>query len=232
MLKHSYDFEALGTSWKIETDITLAPGTKKKIDERIKLFDTTYSRFKKESLVTRISNQADEFTFPSDGRRLFEVYRHFYDISGHKVTPLIGRVLSQAGYDADYSFQPKPQMPVENWDDVMQWNYPVLTTKQPVLLDFGAAGKGHLVDIVASLLDAEGIVEYVIDASGDSKHRGTSENIVGLEHPLDPTKIIGAISVQNKSLCASAINRRVWGEGMHHVFDPDTIAPVDSVIAT
>jgi FAD:protein FMN transferase len=34
------------------------------------------------------------------------------------------------------------------------------------------------------------------------------------------------------ALCASASNRRAWGDGLHHVLDGTTGAPVRTVVAT
>ena len=155
-----------------------------------------------------------------------------YDTTSGKVTPLIGNVLSQAGYDADYSFVARDLERVAKWDDILSFEGTTLTTCQPILLDFGAAGKGYLIDLLANILVEHSIDEYVIDASGDLKHKGNFENRVGLEHPLDTSKVIGVVDVRNKSLCASASNRRAWGNDMHHVFDPDALSPTRDIIAT
>ena len=55
---------------------------------------------------------------------------------------------------------------------------------------------------------------------------------VGLEHPYAPTKAIGVIELQDAALCASAINRRAWGDGLHHVLDARTGVPVRAWAAT
>jgi thiamine biosynthesis lipoprotein len=232
MLRHRYRFEAFGTQWSIDTADELSSTLKENIAARIEAFDKVYSRFRTDSLVTSIAEKAGTYMFPEDARTLFNFYRYLYTTTEGKVTPLIGDALSRAGYDANYSFQTRPQQSVVRWDEVMQWNGTELTTTQPVLLDVGAAGKGYAVDIIGAILNTYSIQDYVIDASGDLRHRGTSENKVGLEHPLDSTKVIGVVDVVNKSLCASASNRRSWGEGMHHIFDPDTVKPVQDVIAT
>lgn len=231
MLKHSYCFEALGTQWAIETDEELSSLLKDHIHNRIELFDKVYSRFRSDSLITEIANQPGRYTFPLDARALFDFYKHLYDVSDGKVTPLIGDMLSRAGYDATYSLNPTPQQPALTWDQAMSWDDLTLTTAQPVTLDVGAAGKGYLVDIIAKIID-EYVDNYVIDASGDIRHKGTSKNTVGLEHPLDAGKVIGLVEVENRSLCASATTRRAWGEGMHHIFDPDEMAPTKDIIAT
>jgi thiamine biosynthesis lipoprotein len=232
MLKHNYSFEAIGTQWSIETNVPFSDSLKKSIDDRIGAFDSTYSRFRNDSLVTRIAKKAGEYTFPDDAVKLFDFYKTLYAITDGKVTPLIGDMISRAGYDAAYSLKPQPQKPIFKWDEAMSWHAQTLTTTQPIILDVGAAGKGYLIDIIAAILGEHSVIEYVIDGSGDIRHSGSSKNTVGLEHPTNPRKILGAVEVQNKSLCASASNRRAWGEGMHHIFDPDDMAPTQTIIAT
>jgi len=232
MPKHSLSFEALGTQWVIETEAELRQNLIDRIYQRIQLFDTTYSRFQSKSLVSSMAKEKGSFTFPVDAGKLFALYRRLYDLTSGKVTPLIGEMMERAGYDATYSLQPKDQRQLPLWDDVMEWNDPVLTTIQPIVLDVGAAGKGYLVDIICNLLDEDGMTNYIVDASGDLRHKGVMENRVGLEDPRDPAKIIGVIDIQNKSLCASATNRRSWGRGLHHIFDPHLAVPTKEIIAT
>jgi thiamine biosynthesis lipoprotein len=232
MLKYNYQFEAFGTQWGIETDKHIDDTLRSLIQQRIELFDSTYSRFRSDSLVASIFKAPGIYTFPSDAVPLFLFYRSLYQRTQGKVTPLIGESLSRAGYDATYSFITKPQKTIPLWDDVMSWDNSTLTTSQHVLLDVGAAGKGYMVDIIAQILDEHKYLDYVIDASGDIKHKGASQHTVGLEHPLHPNTVIGAIKVENKSICASATHRRAWGTNMHHIFDPDTTSPTNTVSAT
>jgi thiamine biosynthesis lipoprotein len=224
-------FEAIGTHWLITTKDTLASDIQQSILDRIETFDQTYSRFRKDSLITKIAQKAGEYTFPKDAKILFDFYRKLYDLTDGKVTPLIGKTLENAGYDAEYSLQPKPQVEVPRWDDVLEINGVTLVAKKPVTLDFGAAGKGYLVDIICQLLDDAKIDDYIVDASGDLRHKGTMENRVGLEDPRQSGTVIGVVDVQNQSLCASATNRRTWGK-YHHVFDPDTKDSTKAIVAT
>jgi len=232
MQKHSHSFEAIGTEWVIETPAKLSEQILLAIHDRIEAFDVTYSRFRNDSLVHEVSVHDGVFAFPHDAVRLFDFYRKMYALTNSKVTPLIGDMLERAGYDTNYTLIAKEQTPVVSWDDAMRWNSEVLHTTQPVTLDVGAAGKGYLVDLLGGLLEKEEILEYVIDASGDLRHRGSDLNRIGLEDPREPGKVIGVIDVMNKSLCASAVNRRAWGNGLHHIFDPDTMSPTKEIIAT
>lgn len=229
----SLDFEAIGTWWRIDSDVPLNDDVQKALYERIEEFDKTYSRFRSDSLVAQIAKKAGQYTFPRDAQRLFAFYRLLYEVSDGKVTPLIGGLLEAAGYDAAYTLQPEETLPaVVDWKQVMWWNGETLFTHMPVKLDVGAAGKGYLVDILAELCDELEVGQYVIDASGDILHNRDEAERVGLENPLDSTQVIGVADLRRKSLAASATNRRAWGEGMNHVFNPHTATPVKDVIAT
>ena len=62
--------------------------------------------------------------------------------------------------------------------------------------------------------------------------RGDASERIALEHPADPPKAIGVVELREGALCASASNRRSWGDGLHHVIDAVTGIPTADVIAT
>jgi FAD:protein FMN transferase len=203
------------------------------VHARIAEFDLAYSRFRDDSLVARIQTTPGTHAFPEDAAPLFDLYRRLYEATGGAVTPLIGDALERLGYDRAYSLvQSGTAVRVPDWDDAVAWDGRALTTLRPITVDVGAAGKGYLVDLVAGVLRQHGVREYVVDASGDMLHAGSDELRVGLEHPLDTTKAIGIVELQDGALCASATNRRAWGNDLHHVIDVTTGLPARGVIAT
>lgn len=219
-----WSFEAIGTHWWIGLYDDTTPERLQHIEQavmrRIELFDATYSRFRDDSLVTRMSQQAGVYTFPDDSIGLFKLYRAMYDATSHLVTPLIGSVLSEAGYDATYSFKSGNVTKPLDWDDALIVKGATVEAKVPVLLDFGAAGKGYLVDIVCELLTTFGVKHYCVDAGGDMYFSHKSAFMaVGLEHPALNNEIVGVAQLQNQALCGSAGNRRTW-EGYNHIISP------------
>ena len=228
-LKYSWQFEAIGTQWLIETEKPLGE-LKNIITARIDSYDKTYSRFREDSLVGKIASKKGEYHFPADAEKLVDFYNYLYDLTDGAVSPLVGNVLVAAGYDREYSLRPGTVTAAPKWDETMKWNGSQVMMKRPAVLDFGAAGKGYLVDLLGEILERHGFDSYVIDASGDIRIRGI-EQTVGLENPHDPTRVIGAVQLNDMSLCASATNRRTWGE-WHHVIDPRTAEPVNKVVAT
>lgn len=227
-----WQFDAIGTKWSIETPTALADNTRSSITDLIERFDTTYSRFRDDSWVSQIAERAGEYILPDGSEPLVELYQQLYEATDGAVTPLVGDTLAGLGYDKHYSLQQKDDTLVPKWQNVISFEGNKLVTRQPVTLDFGAAGKGYLVDIVAEYLESEGIKEYIIDASGDIRQRGSAPQVIGLENPHDPTAVVGTMTIQNASLCASATNRRHWGKGLHHVIDGRTSKPTNDIIAT
>ena len=230
--KHNWQFEAIGTGWSIETPRELDETIKDLIGGQIETFDKTYSRFRDDSLVARIAEEPGTYEFPDNIVGLIDLYYQLYDATNGAVTPLIGDRLSALGYDKDYSFTPKETKRVMSWGEVMQWDGRKVKTSQQITLDFGAAGKGYLVDEVAKVLEINDISDYVIDASGDIRCHSNAAQRVGLENPDDPSTVIGVVDIQNASLCASATNRRRWGNGLHHVIDGRTGEPTNEIVAT
>ncbi|PJM74133.1 thiamine biosynthesis protein ApbE [Bifidobacterium primatium] len=138
------------------------------------------------------------------------------------------------------------------WGDVVSHDGPALTVTQPIRLDFGAAGKGMMVDLLANLL-AEELPDatYIVDAGGDlrvhesadardSQAGSATEPLnIAMEDPADTTQAIGTIAATDGSLCASAPSRRHWqvrsGDALrevHHLLNALDGQPADDVKAT
>ena len=241
-------FDAIGVPWRIgvgsaESPIgslgsALAPDDLETVLARIERFDRDWSRFRDDSLVARVAREPGSWTLPADAAPLFELYERLHALTDARVSPLVGASLDRLGYDAAYRLTPAGDaLPAPSWHDTIALRSTadglVLDTVAPVQLDVGAAGKGYLVDLVGDLLAARGVTETLVDASGDVRVRGERSIRVALEHPADPSKAVGVAELTNAALCASAINRRTWGDGLHHIVDAVTGRPVaDGVIAT
>ncbi len=234
-------FDAIGTGWELDTVLPLEPETVDAVAARIDRFDRTWSRFRGDAFVARFAQGPVSTAFPDDARddaiALFDTYRRLHDVTGGAMTPFIGASLERLGYDAAYTLVPQgPALAAPAWDDVARWDGEVLETDRPLVIDIGAAGKGRLVDLVADVLVEHGHEAFTIDASGDLRHEhgsGAPEPLrIALEHPYDPRKAIGVATIESGALCASAVNRRAWGEGLHHVIDGRTGEPTVAVAAT
>lgn len=229
---NAWGFEAIGTAWQIDTPEPLASDVRAAVLDRIDEFDQVWSRFRPDSLVSQIASEAGRWTMPAEAEGLLGLYAALGDATDGAVNPLVGRTLSDLGYDAAYSLVPADvPADIPSWS-TLELDAGILTTTEPVLIDVGAAGKGLLVDEVARIV-APQTQQFTVDASGDLLHGGSTPLRVALEHPLDASRAIGIAEIApGDALCASATNRRSWGDGLHHVIDARTGRPTDDVVAT
>ena len=228
-----FTFDGIGTRWEVSTPRPLGGSVRTRLLAVVERYDGVWSRFRPDSRVGAMSRQPGRFQFPGEAVALGQLYRSLYELTAGAMTPLIGGSLERLGYDASYSLRPSgPPLQAPRWEDALDWEGSVLTTDVPVVLDIGAAGKGQLVELLAAELRSLGQEDFLIDASGDLLHSGPDPVMVALEHPYDPAKAIGTVSLAGAALCASASNRRAWGDGLHHVLDGTTGRPVSTAVAT
>lgn len=225
-------FDAIGTVWEVETRHPLPDDARAAVAARIADFDATWSRFGSDSLVARLARDGGAAPAPADAPAMLDAYAELSDATDGAVNPLVGESLARRGYDAAYSFVDHGATPSRrDWRELVAWSEAVLEVREPLLLDVGALGKGRLVDLVLDALTPWASGNLVVDAGGDLAVRGAPQR-VGLEHPYDPSRVIGVAEVTDAALCASATNRRAWGDGLHHVLDARTGEPVRAIVAT
>jgi thiamine biosynthesis lipoprotein len=223
-------FEAIGTHWEVETTDPLGDAVRAEVAAEVERFDREWSRFRQDSDVTRLGREGGDLV-STDAGVMLDAYRALSAATAGAVNPLVADSLSALGYDADYTLVAgDPVRAPAAWEEQLSWTATQVAASEPALLDVGAVGKGRLVDLVSDVL-ASIPGDVVIDAGGDMRVRGEAVR-VGLEHPYDAQKAIGVVELQDRALCASAVNRRSWGSGLHHVLDARTGLPVRTWAAT
>lgn len=233
-------FDAIGTDWRITSARPLPDRLRGGVLALCEDFDRTWSRFRTDSLVAEIAHATNggRFEFPARDVPLLNLYDRLASATAGAVDPLVGRDLDLLGYDTRYSLLPdeaglatSATCVPDSWSRDVHRDETSLVTGRPVVIDVGAAGKGHLVDLVADILRASGVEDYLVDGGGDLRHHGPEPVMVGLEHPTRPGRAIGAVPLRDAALCASATTRRAWGNGLHHILDGRTRKPAPNVVA-
>lgn len=202
--------KALGTGLLISTPHPITAELRGEMERFIDEYEHALSRFRADSLVAHIGNAEHGGHFD------------FPDWAG----PLFDL------YDALHGRAV--------WGrDVVRSSGTTLVTRSPVHVDFGACGKGYLVDSLGGLLtDSElsrtshvksaettnptcqsstsdskresAAPEFVIDAGGDLLARTNKPIRVALEDPDDPSCAVGVALIGDGAFCASAPSRRHW----------------------
>lgn len=228
----TWRFDAIGTGWQIDTAEPVGEDARAVVAEVIERFDREWSRFRDDSVVTALARGTSTVPAPPDAADMLEAFVALDRATHGAVNPLVGSSLEVRGYDADYGLVDQGAQPAPpDWRERLTWTGGQLSLTEPAVIDVGALGKGRLVDLVLAALAPYVTGDVVVDASGDLVVRGTPQRIA-LEHPYDPRRAIGLVEVTDAALCASATNRRAWGDGLHHVLDARTGEPVRTIAAT
>ncbi len=227
-------FSATGTLWQIDIYDEISTNEenlKQEIVNYVEIFESNFSRFRETSFVTNLAKKVGPHKIPHEAKKLLGFYNKLYDLTGGLFTPTIGKSLISAGYDKDYTLVAQDQISKpDDWKSI-SYSQKQIMSPNPVQLDFGAAGKGYLIDLVCELLLTSNIKNFCVDAGGDIRLVGNKYLTIGLENPNDTSMVIGTINLQNSSLCGSSGNRRQWGK-YNHLIDPKTLTSPKNILAT
>lgn len=207
----------------------------------MKRIESAYSRFLPSSDLSSLNSNLGKWQEAS-GEFLHLLVRaeEFRQKTEGNFDIALKSALDALGYDEDYSFKPKKS--AQSIQAALRWLLPAIqidAKRRRVLLnreiDFGGFGKGYALDCVKALLESNGAFHYYINAGGDIfARKGTDSDCapweILLEHPDDPTRAVGKITLDNQSIAGSAPNRRKWGES-HHLLNARTKKPVQGVKA-
>ena len=228
----------MGTKWTIKISDEISPAEfeaiRQSIQEKSAQFDATYSRFLPQSLVNNLRNPG-EYEIPGELFAMLQLYEKLHEATAGKINPLVGQTLEDLGYDTDYSFdQKKPITKTPDFNHAVKLSEKNhFTILEPVLIDIGALGKGYFVDLIVAFLRNKGIVDFLVDGSGDMYYQSSENRTlkIGLEDPSDETKVIAKVDFSGGAMCSSAGNIRKWRQ-YHHIIDPISSESPKDILAT
>lgn len=238
--------EALGTGIIVRSAQPIGTTLKCDLQSFISEYDITLSRFRADSLVGRMATAArgGSFDFPDWSLPLFELYDALDAASRGAIDPCVGEDLIRLGYGADLTFAVERDAREHTgsihgrptWRGDVERHGTTLVTHRAVHLDFGACGKGYLVDVLARRLRTIISGEWLIDAGGDMAINipdAARPVSIGLEDPADTASAIGIAHMSSGSFCASAPSRRHWGAAykLHHLLNAIDGQPAHGISA-
>lgn len=115
----------------------------------------------------------------------------------------------------------------------------VKALKKGVQIDLSAMGEGYALDAVASILDANGVKNYMVEIGGEMKCKGRNQKNkiwkIGIEDPTIPisergNSLMTIVKLNNKGLSTSGNYRKFYtdslGNKYAHIISPKTGYPI------
>lgn len=183
--------EALGTFYQITAKGTLSPHFGERLDSLFAAINKSMSIFDKESLLSRINrgecDMADEnIIYCIDlARGVSELSDGAYDIT---VKPLV-EAFGFAGKHPDYKVNVDSLLQFVGYEKLSHDGLRIIKADSRVQIDLNSIAKGATVDMVARLVESEGVEDYLVDIGGEIFCRGTNAQGkpwgVGVETPFE-----------------------------------------------
>jgi thiamine biosynthesis lipoprotein len=235
-------FRALGTNCEVRYVAPSPAGAGQfEFDVRawVERFEARYSRFRPESIVSRINAAAGAWVeIETEMAEMLDTCASLHAITGGILDATAGPLLKLWDYRTPHAQLPEPAC-VAAVRSLVGWSRVERTPGRVRLrpgmsLDFGGWGKEWAVDAVAQLAHRAGVRDALIDFGHDIRVLGTPPGRpawhIGLENPMAPGEHRGSIAVfGNKGVASSGDYIRQFtheGRRYGHIIDPRSGYPV------
>ncbi|MBI5380520.1 MAG: FAD:protein FMN transferase [Opitutae bacterium] len=237
-------FAALGTRCEVQyatPDDHRAMAFESAAVEWVHAFEAKYSRFRPDSLVSRINAAAGRSWVEVDAEmeQMLNICASLFFMTGGVLDATALPLLRLWNYKAD-----NPRVPTDaeiaaarqlvGWAKVDRAPGKVFLPEAGMALDFGGFGKEWAVDCVAQIAREQGIAAALVDFGHDLRAVGVPPGRpawhVGLEDPQHPGTAKGSIAASDGLGVASSGDYQrgftVAGKRYGHIVDPRTGRPV------
>ena len=227
------------------------------LEEYHKLFDI-YNSYEGINNLRKINKLYDgEHKVVTVDRKIIDMLlyaKKMYNVTGGEMNIAMGSVLSiwhdyRAEADDNYGFGKLPPMDEleeaakhTNINDLIidEENCTVYLADPQMKLDVGAIAKGYAVEMVAQMLEQQGITGYVINVGGNIRTVGVKGNgdkwLAGIEAPSDnfDEPYLAYLGLAGETIVTSGSYQRYYivdGKEYHHIIDKDTLMPAKGFLS-
>ena len=204
----------------------------------VQRIETTYSRYRSDSIVTRINAAAGGAAVDCDDETwsLLEFAQSLYQSSGGLFD--ISSGVLRTVWDFKAAQVPSAAAleavrPLVAWPLVERRNKTVRLPKAGMQIDFGGFGKEYAADRAGAVLEENGLRHGYINLGGDIRVIGPRPDgrpwTFGIQDPRDSGKLVASIPLTSGGLATSGDYVRYFeadGKRYCHVLHPRTAVPV------
>jgi thiamine biosynthesis lipoprotein len=234
-------FEAMASTCEILLGAEDEPAAKvqfQSVIDEVKRIEHKYSRYRPDSIVSRINAAAgsDWVECDEETLALFGYADALFRNSGG-LFDITSGVLRKA-WDFRQSKVPSaemlaPLLGLIGWQKVERRDAHVHLPEAGMEIDFGGFGKEYAADRAADVLISQGVQHGYVNLAGDMRILGPKPDgqpwMIGIQDPRQQDKLIATIPVERGALTTSGDYERYFeldGRRYCHVLDPHTGFPV------
>lgn len=238
---YRFGFDAMGGGG----EVVLASESKEKghsianlVLEEVARIEYKYSRYRPESIVSRINASAgvDFVEYDEETASLFQYADTLYDKSDGLFDMTSG-VLRHA-WDFGKALLPDATilsglLALVGWHRVERQGGAIRLPVAGMEVDFGGVGKEYAADRAAAIVAAQGVRHGYVNLAGDIRLVGPKPDgtpwIIGIQDPRHKDRMIASIPLHSGALATSGDYERYFevdGNRYCHILDPRTGYPV------
>ena len=241
-----FSFRAMGTLCQV----TFYPTDSRVAGEQFKAavirwvaeFETRYSRFLPESLVSLINQSAGQnwVELDEEAERLFALCHELFFLTRGAFDPTAMPLIKLWNWKANPPVLPteaaiQAAQQVTGWNKVQRRKGAIFLPRVGMSVDLGGIGKEYAVDRVMQIAAQHGLTNVLVDFGQDLGMRGAPPSKpawhIGLEDPAKPGKCWAGLAVKDRAVATSGDylrNFQINGRRYGHIIDPRTGYPVDN----
>ena len=237
-------FPALGTMCEVQYAVAggdaQATGFERALVSWVGAFEARYSRFRPDSLVSRINAAAGRAWIEIDAEMeaLLKLCDTLHFMTQGVLDPTALPLIQLWNYKAETPRIPSPAeiasaRALVGWKKVQRSPGKIFLPEAGMALDFGGFGKEYAVDRAGQIAVEHGINHALVDFGHDLRAVGAPPDRpawhIGLEDPRQPGNSSGSVAIIGKGVASSGNYIRAFvieGKRYGHIIDPRTGWPV------
>jgi len=236
-------FQALGTDCRIQytaTSNNQAAAFAKEAVKWVVDFETKYSRFRSDSLISEINRNAGGAWTEIDPEveSIFAICDDLHFMTQGVLDPTMLPLMRLWDYRNNHDVLPDEKAVSETreligWSKVERKPGALRLPLEGMALDLGGFGKEYAVDKVAAVAVGNGINDCLVDFGRDIHALGHPPRYpawhVALENPENPGTVWGSLAAKDIGVATSGDYRRFFehkGQRYGHILDPRSGRPV------
>jgi len=242
---YKLSFQAMSTLCRVSFQTgnpASAQAYAKEVVQWVGWFEARYSRFLKDSLISRINSAAGKewVEIDPETEALFNLCQELIFFTRGVFDPTALPLIRLWNWKASPPVIPseaqiRAAQALVGWKQVQRRQGGIFLPRQGMCLDLGGIGKEYAVDRVVTTALERGIMNVMVDFGQDVRVHGMPAGKpawhIGLQDPNDLSRCWTGVAVTNHAVASSGSGMRYFehaGQRYCHILDPRTGYPVNN----